>query len=174
MTISAWRKTPERTGLQEGLVRLNLGCGLRKLGGFLNIDQCKDVEPDLVLELGAVPLPYADDSVAEVQGHDFLEHLPTAQALFHVLNECHRVLVADGLAVFRTPNFLSKSHPDWALGDPTHHRLFVPHTWDYFTAGHEQYEQNGRFYGIKPWHVVNLLMLDGDGTIQVTLQPAKE
>jgi len=49
-----------------GVVRLNLGCGLKKLQGYVNIDNREEVEPDF---LGDVleGLPYEDNAVDEVR-----------------------------------------------------------------------------------------------------------
>lgn len=170
MTVSAYRLIPPEH--LKGLLRLNLGCGLRKLAGFVNIDSRASVAPDLVHDVTA-GLPYEENAAAEVQAIDFLEHLPRA-ALIPVLNEAHRVLDPAGHMLIRVPNALSKAHPEWAFGDPTHDFLFVRHTFDYFTAGHEQWLWNGRSYGIRPWTVVHERMLDVDGTIEVTLRPVKD
>lgn len=170
MAVSAWRALPETNG--AGLLRLNLGSGKRKLAGFINIDDNPALQPDRVRDVRR-GLPYSDNSVWELQASDFLEHLGVDDTIF-VLNECHRVLVPTGSAVFRVPNALSKLHPEWALGDPTHRSMWTVHRWDYWTAGHEQHEFNGAGYGILPWRVQIMPLDEGDSTIQATCQPVKE
>lgn len=169
MDVSAWRVLPTNQGVP--LLRLNLGCGLRRLGGFLNIDSDPGCSPDLVRDLTR-GLPFADNSAAEIQCSDVLEHLVTPEDVIFVLNEAHRVLAPGRAAVFRTPNALSKAHPEWALGDPTHRQLWTVHRWAYFEAGHEQHEVNGRRLGILPWRI-QIVLLEGDGIIQAICQPVK-
>lgn len=57
----------------DGLLRLNLGCGLYKLAGFINVDQFEDVKPDLVCDVLA--LPFKVGTVDEIYCGHMLEHL---------------------------------------------------------------------------------------------------
>jgi predicted SAM-dependent methyltransferase len=54
-------------------LRLNLGCGMRRLDGFVNVD--KFGEPELRHDLETFPWPWPDDSVVEVLLNHVLEHL---------------------------------------------------------------------------------------------------
>ena len=58
-----------------GKLKLNLGCGKRRREGFINVDSQPGCQPDLVLDLEALPWPWADDSVDEVDLIHVLEHL---------------------------------------------------------------------------------------------------
>jgi len=65
----------------DGPLRLNLGCGINKLEGFVNIDQFQDIEfqgkhtsPDLVADVTG-GLPYDYDSVDEIYCGHLLEHM---------------------------------------------------------------------------------------------------
>jgi hypothetical protein len=170
MSVSAYRITPPAH--LRTLQRLNLGCGRMRLGGMVNIDSLAAYEPDLVHDFRR-PLPYPDISCAEVVGMGLLQRLPTRGALIFVLNEVHRVLDQAGTARFRVPNALSKQHPDWAIGDPTACQLFCKRTFSYFDVEHEHWQYVGQPHGILPWRV-QIYELDGDGTLDIILQPVKE
>lgn len=74
-------------------IRLNIGCGEYKLPGWVNIDQNPGDEPDLICEVP--PIPYHDNTVTEIYGGHFFEHLePDRAATF--LQEAMRALVPGG------------------------------------------------------------------------------
>lgn len=173
MVVSAFRKVggkAEAALLEPKAKRLNLGCGLRRKEGWINLDSSQLVGADIIRDV-TTGLPFDDHSIDEIEGLDFLEHLPRSSLIF-VLNECHRVLRPGGQAVFEVPNVLSKEHPEWAFGDPTHQSFFCLHTFDYFQAGAEQHEVNGRYYYASPWEIETELKR-GDGIIRATMRPKK-
>ena len=54
-------------------LRLNLGCGARRIDGYINVDKFGD--PDLRFDLETFPYPWQDNSVIEIEMHHVLEHL---------------------------------------------------------------------------------------------------
>lgn len=105
------------------LLRLNLGCGNRKMEGCINVDFIDACAPDLVLNLEQTPWPWADDSVGEVFLIHVLEHLgATPDTFFAVIKELWRVC-SDGAMIH-----IVVPHPrcDNFLGDPTHVRPVTP------------------------------------------------
>jgi predicted SAM-dependent methyltransferase len=56
-------------------MRLNLGCGNRKVSGWVNVDKVEACHPDVVADLEQLPWPWADDSVEEVMLSHVLKHL---------------------------------------------------------------------------------------------------
>lgn len=168
--VSGFRLIPQWRLDGKMPLKLNLGCGRRRIGGHVNIDSNADVNPDVVRDLSQ-GLPFTDSTVMEIQARDVLEHL--GDEFIFVMNECHRVLRADGLASFDVPNVLSKDNPGAAFGDPTHKRFFCRHSFDYFEAGQEQHEFNGTAYGILPWEVLNSYLLLGDSVLRVIMRPVK-
>ena len=46
-------------------LKLNLGCGAKRLKGYVNVDKFGD--PDLRLDLETFPYPWNDNSVAEIE-----------------------------------------------------------------------------------------------------------
>jgi len=118
-------------------MRLNLGCGYRKIEGFINIDCDRKVNPDVVLDIMG-GLPYEDGSVDEVICEQVLEHLLDYT---FVIDEIHRVLKEGGIA------YISVPHKDCtaAYGDPNHVRFFVMDTLLHY--GDSRWYQPSNFYG---------------------------
>lgn len=82
---------------------LNIGCGDRRLPGFINID----LEPGGDLQWDVTQgLPYPDGSVQGISCAHLLEHLPRPQAIA-LLRECRRVLVSDGVLRVATVDLAS-------------------------------------------------------------------
>jgi predicted SAM-dependent methyltransferase len=109
-----------------GPVRLNLGCGRSPLPGWVNVD-CVDLPGvDLVVDLEKTSLPYADDSVTEIEANHVLERVRNALGF---MQELHRVARPDAVATFRVPYGSS----DDADEDPTHVRRYFWESWSYFS-----------------------------------------
>lgn len=111
-------------------MKLNLGCGGKKLPGYVNVDSWKSESPDVLCDLGAERWPFADSSVDEALAEHVLEHLP-GQAFFHFMQEMYRVLKPGGTVKVVLP------HPrhDIFLSDPTHCRAVMPGTLLMFSRG---------------------------------------
>jgi predicted SAM-dependent methyltransferase len=71
-------------------VKLHIGCGNRKLQGFINIDIEKTEATDMTLDVRE-KLPFLKDSVDFVYSEHFLEHLSRGEAI-NFLKEIYRVL----------------------------------------------------------------------------------
>jgi hypothetical protein len=102
-----------------GVVRLNLGCGTKKLDGWVNVDKVAAASPDQVVDLEALPWPWPDDSVDEVLLAHVLEHLGAETAVYlGIIKELYRVC-RDGARIT-----IAVPHPrhDHYLNDPTHVR----------------------------------------------------
>ena len=110
-------------------MKLNLGCGLHKLEGYVNVDEQEYVEPDVVADL-TKPWPFEDSSVDEAVASHILEHLTTDE-LFHFMRELHRVCKNGAVTHVAVP------HPrsDLYLNDPTHQRPVMPGTMILFSKG---------------------------------------
>lgn len=84
-------------------MKLHLGCGTKKLEGWINIDSVAACQPDLVHDISR-PLPYEDLSVDEVLAEDLLEHFDK-YLRFVVFYEWTRVLKLEGKITLQVPNF---------------------------------------------------------------------
>ncbi len=83
-------------------VRLNLGCGLDRRQGYVNVDRVPEHHPDLVCDVTWLA-PIGDRTAAEVLAQDVLEHIPRAQCPT-ALREWNRVLADDGVLALRVPS----------------------------------------------------------------------
>lgn len=90
-------------------MRVNLGCGERKLDGYVNVDVCGN--PDVRVDLSTFPWPFEDSSVDEVFSEHFLEHVNDFEK---TILEMHRILKHGGLLRFKVPHFKSPYYP-WHL-----------------------------------------------------------
>lgn len=80
-------------------MKLNLGCDIFKIQDFINIDICKDVNPDVIADVSK--LPYENDSIDEIYAGHILEHSPN-HAL--PLAEWRRVLKPGGKITITVPD----------------------------------------------------------------------
>lgn len=109
-------------------IKLNLGSGLRKIEGFINIDNRPEVNPDLVCDI-TQGLPFEDSSVSYVRAHDILEHIPLGKTL-PVIEEIYRVLKPGGIFESFTPD---AETGQGAFQDPHHLSFWVEQSWLYFS-----------------------------------------
>ena len=107
-------------------MKLNLGCGYKKLKGYINLDSRKEVKPDKVVDVSK-GLSYDDNSIDEVRAFDFLEHLHPDKTIF-VVEEIFRVLKPGGKLEHFTPSTDGRG----AFQDPTHRSFWNINTWLYF------------------------------------------
>lgn len=84
-------------------MKLHLGCGTKKLEGWVNIDSVPECEPDLVHDITA-PLPYTDQSADELLAEDLLEHFDK-YVRYLVFYEWTRVLKVGGKITLQVPDF---------------------------------------------------------------------
>jgi Methyltransferase domain len=102
-------------------MKLNLGCGLNKLPGYVNVDKAGD--PDVRHDLERFPWPWADNVFEEVYANHVLEHLGRdADVFIGVMKELYRVCRPGATVRIIVP------HPrnDDFLSDPTHVRPITP------------------------------------------------
>lgn len=87
-------------------MKLNLGCGKIHKDGYVNIDNDPVCCPDALIDLGKDRLPYENDSVDEIVGNHFLEHL-TREESYHLFYEVFRVCKPDAVISICVPHYLS-------------------------------------------------------------------
>lgn len=111
------------------MVKIDLGCGGKKQPDHIGLDRLKLDGVDIVADLGVVPLPFEDASVDEIYTSHFMEHL-TAPHRCQLMNECFRVLKADGKMTIIVPHWASSR----AYGDPTHQWPPIGEMWFYYLS----------------------------------------
>lgn len=89
--------------------KVNLGCGDKKIDGYINVDICGT--PDIACDLSKFPWPFEDGSMEEVYSEHFLEHVIDYEK---TIFEMHRILKKGGLLHFKVPYFRSMAYP-WHL-----------------------------------------------------------
>jgi SAM-dependent methyltransferase len=112
-------------------MKLHLGCGSKKLEGYVNVDVVGT--PDKVCDLSAFPWPFEDDSADEIFSEHFLEHVIDFEK---TILEIHRILKPNGVLHFRVPHFRNACTPGhlhrWDFSVFTCKRLgdSAPHLWN--------------------------------------------
>ena len=94
--------------------KLNLGCGAKKLEGFVNIDFNNIFKPDVVHDLNK-QLPFSDDSVSEIRVEHVLSYLDDINRFF---KDIYRVCKNDAKIMIAVPHF------SYGFVDPNHKRGF--------------------------------------------------
>ncbi|MCC6599599.1 MAG: class I SAM-dependent methyltransferase [Crocinitomicaceae bacterium] len=119
---------------QEGVKKIELGCGPNKKDGYFGVDSLPLEGVDFVadLESGLKFLP--DNSIDEIVSSHFLEHIQNIDLL---LREIHRVLKPGGIKIVFVPHF---SNP-YYYSDLTHRQFFGLYTFDYFSKGSKGYKR---------------------------------
>lgn len=83
-------------------IRLNLGCGLDVLKGYINIDLYSE-NPEVVY-MDVRKLKFKLDTVTEIKAYDILEHVSHRETEA-IIKEWKRVLKPDGILNIRVPDF---------------------------------------------------------------------
>lgn len=110
-------------------MKLNLGCGEKKIPGFTGVDHIKTEACDIIHNLNAFPYPFSDSSVEEVVMDNVLEHLDDTIA---VMEEIYRLTTPGAIVRINVPYFKSNS----AFTDPTHKHFFTETSFKYFKPQH--------------------------------------
>ncbi len=99
---------------------LNLGCGLNKFLGGVNVDAFEFCNPDIIWDLNEVPWPWAEDnSFDKIYAKHIFEHLVNWWMAF---KECARILKVGGILEIRCPDASSDS----ALSYRDHVNIITP------------------------------------------------
>jgi predicted SAM-dependent methyltransferase len=126
-------------------MRLNIGCGGRRLPGYTGVDAVERPAADIIAPAHKVPL--ADGVAEEVLAVHLVEHILPWE-LKAALAEWHRLLRPRGLLVLELPDLLKccrnildgrakgGKHPDqlgmWGLfGDNRYEDPYMLHRWAY-------------------------------------------
>lgn len=109
-------------GQDDRETRLNLGCGFRKLEGYINVDAYENCAPDVLWDLNTYPWPWEDNSVDHILGMQLFEHLDDWWKAFR---ECARILKRGGILEMYVPDHTSTD----ALAYRDHHHIIHVHSF---------------------------------------------
>ena len=102
-------------------IKLNLGCGEKKIPGFINVD--KFGNPDVNHDLESFPWPWESNSVSEIALIHVLEHLgKETEIYFGIFKEMYRVCKHGAKVRIVVPHYRHEFFYD----DPTHVRVVTP------------------------------------------------
>lgn len=99
--------------------------GRSEWGGLTTLDHNPDHGCDVVHDLEALPLPFADDSFDEIHAYEVLEHLGRQgdwRFFFAQWSDFWRMLKPGGLFMATCP----AAGSPWVWGDPSHTRYIGP------------------------------------------------
>jgi predicted SAM-dependent methyltransferase len=100
-------------------MRLNLGCGNKKIAGFLNIDNNPEVFPDRLQDVSNLCFIYnvfPNEQITEIVAYDIIEHFDRVQ-IPTVLKNWYDHLAAGGILYIRT-NDLDRMIDLYKSGSP--------------------------------------------------------
>lgn len=82
-------------------MRLNFGCGNKKINGFINIDIDESHKPDIVGSVENLDRYYKNETIDEIVAFDIIEHLDKSK-IIDILNNWHAKLKSGGILIIRT------------------------------------------------------------------------
>lgn len=111
-------------------LKLNMGCGLNKKNGYVNVDKFVECQPDIQMDLDVLPWEFEDNSVDEVLFNHSLEHIgANSDTFLGIMKELYRIARSGAILQINVP------HPrhDNFIGDPTHVRVISPQVLSLFS-----------------------------------------
>lgn len=89
-------------------MKLNIGCGFKKLEGYLNIDCDSSVKPDRVMNIETDLKEFKDNSIDEILFDNVIEHLDIS--LVDLILELKRMLKPNGCLTIIASNCFYWKH----------------------------------------------------------------
>jgi SAM-dependent methyltransferase len=108
--------------------RLNIGCGMKKLSGWINVDYNPRFNPDVVWDIMKKG-PFRDNDVDYIYCDNVLEHLSD---FVPAMRQFYRILKPGGKLKIISPHFSSVF---WDI--PSHKRPFAYYTFYHFYRGYK-------------------------------------
>ena len=116
--------------------KLNLGAGMKKLEGYINVDNRKECSPEVIHDLNIIPYPFESNEFSEVLMDHAIEHLSDPLA---VLAEIYRISEPDATIYINCPHFSG----NWV--HPGHKSAISVHLFDFLRPDGEEVYGNANF-----------------------------
>lgn len=86
--------------------KLNMGCGFKKIDGFLNVDKLSLVKPDKIVDLEIIPWPWKDNEFDHIVSQNVLEYIGKNNDDFlGIIKEMYRVTENGGIWEIQIPHW---------------------------------------------------------------------
>jgi hypothetical protein len=154
-------------------LKLNLGCGFKKIDGFVGVDAESACKPDMIYDIEQTPWPWADNSVDEIYLIHVMEHLGrTSSQYILIIQELFRICDNNARIIIEVPHHRN----DNFHSDPTHVRPIT-------ILGLQMFDQNlnqnwiNRGLPVTPlglYHHVNFQIKNYHYTLDPYIQAAKD
>jgi hypothetical protein len=117
-------------------MKINIGSGIKRYDGFLNVDRDESVNPDFIVDIENDKLPFEDNSIIEIKAYHIFEHI--GSNFFKFLQELYRVCSNNAVIDVIVP------HPrhDYFLGDPSHVRPITIEMMNRFSKKYNNTEKS--------------------------------
>lgn len=96
------KRTKGNKSINKSLIKLDVGCGPKKLPGYLGVDIEAISGVDYVVDLDSQLLPFKDNTVDEIYCSHFMEHVEDP---VKILREFYRVLKNNGTLIIIVPHY---------------------------------------------------------------------
>lgn len=126
--------------------RVNIGCGLNPIPGYLNVDHRAGPGVDVVWNVEDIPWPWHDETFDVVAAHSVFEHV---WDLVPIVHECHRVLKPGGILWIRVP------HGIGAIYQVGHIHAFNKNSFHLFTAKADASLEAGEYFRMEARWISN-------------------
>lgn len=127
-------------------MKINIGGGLKRYEGFVNLDHDSMTNPDYVVDLEKDRLPFDDSMVEEVKAYHILEHI--GEGFLHLMKELYRICKPGAVIDIAVPHHRHENY----FGDPTHRRPITVEMFKQFSKKYCEWHQecHGSSTGFAP------------------------
>lgn len=108
-------------------MKLNLGSGIKRLEGFVNVDCNEKSNPDVLWDLERHPYPFDDNSVAYIIMSHIYEHI---HDVIGMMKELYRICQDGAIIEILAPYYTWRG----AYSDPTHVRVVTKDSFVFYDA----------------------------------------
>lgn len=147
--------------------KLNVGCGLRPLDGYVNLDIQNFDRVDVVHDILHFPWPFDDNTFDEVRSSHVLQHITfpspgDRDPVVLIFEEVHRILKPDGVFHFITSHIAIREQ--WTT--PLDYRAWGPNSFEGFyidakRVREERIQAYERYYTDKQFRLIRRQMNRG-------------